>query len=114
MSGDEWFPHKREDGETVGYVVAAGELWQALDILGRPVAGPGEWVEAEDALEARGLAMLVEPHTLVDGGHQRRVRIVEVTREWVTVVDDELGAAQAIGGDHETFTLPVPVGDRLV
>lgn len=113
MSPNDWYPHKREDGEVIGYIAADGDLWRAFDILGRPVVGSVEWLEAEEALEAYGLGPLIEPHVLVHDGRERRVRIVEVTPEHVTLVDDEDGAANVVGGPHETFTLTLPVGDEL-
>lgn len=113
MTNEEWFPHRRDDGEVVGYIRADGDLWCGLDILGRPVVESVEWLEAEDALEDRGLQMLLEPHVLVHEGRERRVRIVEVTPERVKVVDDEDRDANVIGAVHEVFTLSLPVGDRL-
>lgn len=97
----------------VGYIIADGDLWCGLDILGRRITGAVEWFEAEQALEARGLQMLVEPHVLSYGGRERRVRIVEVTPDHVLLVDDEQRDANVVGADHETFTLSLPVGDEL-
>lgn len=77
---DDWTPHRRDDGELLGWIHPAGEHWVAVDVLGRPVSEPIEWLEAEEALERHGLAWLADPWML-EGEAERplRVRMLEVT-----------------------------------
>ncbi|WP_194420766.1 hypothetical protein [Microbacterium abyssi] len=76
---DDWTPHRRDDGELLGWIRPAGSDWTAVDILGRTVSDAVDWLVAEEALEAHGLAWLAEPWMLEDAGRPTRVRIVEVT-----------------------------------
>lgn len=73
-------PHRRDDGELLGWIHPEGADWVAVDVLGRRVSGPGEWLDAEAALEEHGIAWLADPWMLegVDD-LPLRVRIVEVT-----------------------------------
>lgn len=77
---DDWTPHRREDGELLGWIHPVGDEWVAVDLLGRSVSGAGEWLDAEAALESHGLAWLADPWML-DREAERplRVRMVEVT-----------------------------------
>lgn len=106
-----WTPHRREDGETVGWIAVDGDDVVAFDLLGRRVTAPGvDWLEAEQELEARGLGYLAGRFTLTL--HEDRllpVRIGEVTTDRVTVVADEFGGASVVGADPETHVLPFPV-----
>ena len=57
MLQEGWTPHRRpDDGELIGWIRPEGEAWVAVSLLGRELTGPVEWLEAEDALEATGLA----------------------------------------------------------
>ncbi|MBT2483745.1 MULTISPECIES: hypothetical protein [unclassified Microbacterium] len=82
----DWTPHRRDDGELLGWIHPHGDEWVAVDVLGRQVSEPTEWLDAEDALEEHGIAWLADPWML-DGEGRRplRVRILEVT-------PDEAGA----------------------
>src|SRR5690606_16810109 len=77
---DDWTPHRRDDGELLGWIHPEGDDWVAVDVLGRPVSEAMEWLDAEAALEAHGLAWLADPWML-EGEAERplRVRMVEVT-----------------------------------
>lgn len=118
MPYSDWTPHRRDDGELLGWIHPEGDDWVAVDVLGRPASAPIEWLEAEAALEEHGIAWLAEPWML-EGEADRplRVRIVEVT-------PDEAGAPGRIVvkiddfGDMTRpataqFTLAWPVPDRL-
>jgi GNAT superfamily N-acetyltransferase len=90
---------------------------------GRVVAASVEWLDAEEALEQRGLAFLAEPWMLERGeGTPVRVRLVEVTPARIVVKVDDYGdmsrphersccrgrcpaAATARPGDPDGFTL---------
>lgn len=114
LPGD-WIEHRREDGECVGWMVPDGGRFRPRDILGRPVGGPVDWLEAEEALEERGLAFLAGRHVLrLPDGRERPVRISQAGPEGVEVVADEFGAASAVGAGAETFRLPFPAPGELI
>jgi hypothetical protein len=107
----DWYPHRRDDGEVVGYIRPDGDRWVAVSLLGRAVTGPVEWLDAEAALEATGLAFLAGVWEL-EGVHPSalRVKIVEVTPERVVVQTDDFGAIDA---PVERIRLPWPAPDGL-
>lgn len=111
MLPEGWIPHRRGDGETLGWLEFVGEDVVAHDLLGQRVSPPGlDWHEAEQLLEHRGIGYLAEPHTLsTPYGDFLTVRITEVTTDRVTVVVDERGSAGVIGSSPETSVLPFPV-----
>lgn len=84
-------------------------MWQAVDLLGRPVGGPGEWLDVEADLDARGLGWLAERWQF----EGRPVRIAEVSTTAVVVVADEFGAASNVGAEPDRFTLPWPAPSEL-
>ncbi len=92
-------PHRRDDGEVVGWIRPAddaGELWVAVDLLGRDASAPLDWLEAEQVLERRGLAWLAEVWMLErSDAAPLRVRMVEVTPDRVLVKTDDFGAIDA-------------------
>ncbi|MFT4281156.1 hypothetical protein [Microbacterium sp.] len=103
--------HRREDGELVGWIRPAGDLWQGIDLLGRPVGDPAEWLEVEAALEERGIAYLADPWMLEgEGERPLRVRLVEVTPERIVVKAEDFGAIDLPG---RTWELPWPLPARL-
>lgn len=114
----DWTPHRRDDGELLGWIRPDGDDWLAVDLLGREASDAVDWLAAEAALERRGLAWLADPWMLErpDAG-VLRVRLVEVTpgREGepgrvVVKVDD----GGAIGGPPTPrFTLPWPAPAAL-
>jgi hypothetical protein len=111
----DWIEHRRDDGEPVGWIVPDGDGFRPVDVLGRPVAeGPVDWLEAEEALETRGLAFLAERHTLrLPDGTERPVRISHVSPEGIVVVADEFGSASAVGAGSDVFHLPFPAPASL-
>lgn len=118
---DAWMPHRRDDGEVVGFIEPAGDAFVPHDLLGRPLGAAVDWLDAERTLDELALAWLAEPVLArVDGDARpaRRVRVVEVTRERVVVIDDEFGASAAVpspggGGDAgrhlQRWALPLPL-----
>lgn len=110
----DWIEHRREDGERVGWIRLVGEGCVAIDLLGREFTGVVDWVEAEEALEERGLGFLAEPWTLKrTDGSSIRVRIVEVSPSGIRVREDDFGAAAAVGADVQDHHLPFPVPETL-
>lgn len=80
MIPPDWTPHRREDGELVGWIRPEGEDWVALDLLGREASGPIDWLDAEAVLEERGLSWLADVWMLErDVGEPVRVKLVEIT-----------------------------------
>ncbi|MET0673059.1 MAG: hypothetical protein ABWY37_06165 [Microbacterium pygmaeum] len=80
MIPDDFTPHRRDDGELVGWIRPAGERWVAVDLLGREASAPMEWLDAEAVLEERGLGWLAEIWMLEGVTPEPwRVRLVEVT-----------------------------------
>ena len=111
MLPHDWIPHRRDDGETVGWIALDGDDVAAFDLLGRRVTAPGvDWLEAEQELEERGLGYLGGRFTLtLPGDDPLPVRIGEVTTDHVTMVADEFGDALVVGARPRTFVLPFPV-----
>jgi hypothetical protein len=120
-----WTPHRRDDGELIGWIrpEPGGELWVAVDMLGREASGPIEWLDAEKALEQRGLSWLAEIWML-DGGptgeaaEPWRVRLVEVTPGSVgepgrvVVQTDDFGAID-VPVTRVSLPWPAPASLRL-
>lgn len=114
----DWIPHRRDDGELLGWIRPAGDGWIAVDVLGRSISEPVEWLDAEAALEEHGLAWLADAWML-DGETERalRVRMVEVTPDRggapgrIVVKIDDYGDMSRNATDQ--FVLPWPVPERL-
>lgn len=108
---DDWTPHRRDDGERIGWIRPDGDAWTAIDVLGRVVAASVEWLDAEEALEQRGLAFLAEPWMLERGDEKPvRVRLVEVTPARIVVKVDDYGD---MSRPHEGVVLPWPLPPQL-
>lgn len=107
----DWTPHRRDDGELVGWIRPAGEDWTAVDVLGREVTASVDWLDAEAALEQRGLAFLADVWMLErDGEPPLRVRMVEVTPERIVVKVDDFGD---VTRGAERHVLPWPLLPHL-
>lgn len=118
MPRTDWTPHRRDDGELLGWIHPDGEEWVPVDILGRTVSGPTEWLDAEAALEERGISWLADPWVLDgEGGGPLRVRIVEVTPDEdgapgrVVVKVDDFGDVSRPPTQQHVLSWPAP--DRL-
>ncbi len=106
-----WFPHRRDDGELLGWVRAEGDAWVAVSLLGRDVSEPVEWHEAEESLDALGLSWLAEVWTLERRGEAPlRVRIADVRPGRVVVQTDDFGAVDVA---VERLVLPWPAPAEL-
>lgn len=109
----DWTSHRRDDGELLGWIRPEGEGWVAVDLFGHDVSAPLDWLDAEAALEDRGLSWLADIWMLEresTDAEPLRVRIVEVTPERVVVQTDDYGAIDA---PVERFELPWPAPARL-
>ncbi|MDQ0614938.1 hypothetical protein QF046_002579 [Microbacterium sp. W4I4] len=118
MLPDDWTPHRRDDGELLGWIRPDGEDWVAVDVLGRAASDPVDWLDAEAALEAVGLAWLADVWMLEgEAPAPLRVRFVEVTPSTgdapgrVVVKVDDFGDMQR--PPTERFTLPWPAPEHL-
>lgn len=108
MIPDSWIPHRRGDGELVGYVRQEGEDFVPVDLFGHDLAGVGDWHAAESTLEETGLGWLADAWMLrMDDGSHERVRIVEVSPERVVVKPDDFGDMS--GPEQPRFEVEVPV-----
>lgn len=88
----DWTPHRRDDGEIVGWIRPSGAGWTAIDVFGREVVASVDWLDAEKALEQRGLSFLADPWMLErDGEAPMRVRLVEVTPARIVVKSEDYG-----------------------
>lgn len=111
MLASDGTPHRRDDGELVGWIRPAGDDWTAIDLLGRPVAEGVDWLDAEAALESHGIGYLADVWILEgEGPHPLRVRMVEVTPARIVVKVDDYG--DVVRG-MPRFELPWPLPPRL-
>lgn len=62
MLPETWIPHRREDGELIGWIdmAVADPRLVPIDRLGRALEPVDDWFEAEEALEAIGLRFLAQ------------------------------------------------------
>lgn len=118
MARTDWTPHRRDDGELLGWIHPEGDAWVAVDVLGRAVTEPMEWLDAEAALDAHGISWLADPWMLEGEAElPLRVRILEVTPEGegtagrvIVKVDDFGDVTRPL---TQQFVLAWPVPDRL-
>ncbi|WP_040167209.1 hypothetical protein [Microbacterium gorillae] len=111
MVPTDWTPHRREDGEVLGWIRPEGEDWVPVDLFGRELTAPGEWLDAESVLEEHGIGWLADRWVLERGDlPPLAVRVVEVTTERIVVKTDDFGA---IDVPAEAIVLEWPVPDRL-
>ncbi|NTW42745.1 MAG: hypothetical protein HGA44_23245 [Cellulomonadaceae bacterium] len=105
----DWIEHRREgDRERLGWIRPDGEHFVALDALGREVTGAVDWLDAEEALDERGLHWLADLWQLdLPDGTRERVRLVEVTPERVVVKADDFGAVDAVTRSY-VLAFPAP------
>ncbi len=118
MPRPDWTPHRRDDGELLGWIRPDGEAWVAVDVLGRTASAPADWLEAEAALEERGIAWLADAWMLEGEAEQPlRVRILEVTPDEderpgrIVVKVDDFG--DVTRPPTTPYSLPWPIPARL-
>lgn len=110
------FDHLRtDDGEHVGYIEIADDLFIPYDRLWNRRGEPMELAQAEALLDEIGLSLLAEDWVLSPEESAEapptRVRIVELTRDTVTVAPTLDGATGSIAKSLDLTTrttLPLP------
>ncbi|SEB42470.1 hypothetical protein [Microbacterium hydrocarbonoxydans] len=118
MPRTDWTPHRRDDGELLGWIHPDGDAWVAVDVLGRRASDAVDWLDAEAALEEHGIGWLADPWML-EGESDRalRVRILEVTPDEEGVPGRILVKVDDFGDvtrpQTQQFSLPWPIPDRL-
>ena len=86
MLNPDWIEHRRGDGELLGWMSPEGEKFVPVDLLGRPLTDPVDWLAAEEVLEAVGIGYLADPYELkLDDGQWLRVRVTEVSTDRILV-----------------------------
>lgn len=112
-----WIEHRRggHDRERLGWMRPAepeeGDGFVVIDLLGRAITGVVDWLEAEETLEATGIAYLADPYELLlEDGRWLRVRILEVAPDGIRVKRDDWGA---IGIPLVEYALPFPIPAEL-
>lgn len=109
-----WIPHRRPDGETLGWIEPVGDDFVAHDLLGRPATdAPVDWIAAEEALEEIGIRYLADPYTLETADGPRPVRVGEATIDGITLVADDFGSAGVVGSEPEVIRVSFPAPDTL-
>lgn len=107
----EWIEHRREDGERVGWLRPEGDGFVPVDLLGRELAGPVDWLTGEEMLERAGIGYLADRYELLlDDGRRLRVRLTEVSTQRIVVKKDDFGAIDA---PQLFYTLPFPLPETL-
>lgn len=107
----DWIPHRRADGELLGWMQPSGEGFVLIDLLARPISAALDWFEAESLLDNTGIGYLAEPfELLLDDGRWPRVRLTEVSTDAIVVKREDWGAID-IPAEH--YTLPFPIPDTL-
>ena len=108
---EDWIEHRRGDGERLGWMRQEGEKFVPVDLLGRDLSGPLDWLAAEELLEETGIGYLADPYELrLDDGRWLRVRLTEVSTERIVVKKDDYGAIDA---PQRIYTLAFPIPESL-
>ena len=102
--------HRRGiDGELIGWIEPRDEGFVAIDLLGRELTGTVDWLDAEETLDALGMAYLADPYELrLESGGWLRVRIAEVRPDVIRVKKDDWGDMTA---PQVYYTVPFPVSE---
>ncbi|MCU1529857.1 MAG: hypothetical protein JWP75_3620 [Frondihabitans sp.] len=107
----DWIEHRRNDGESVGWIRPEADDFVAIDLLGRPVSGIVDWLTAEEALEEAGIGYLADPYELLlDDGTWLRVRLTQVSSEIIRLKKDDWGA---IDSPQVDYTVPFPLPETV-
>lgn len=122
MLPESWIPHRREDGELIGWIdmtVAEPKL-VPIDRLGRAMDPVEDWFEAEEALDSIGLRFLAERYVYRGGGGNDddddeatqpvTVRISQVYDDRIVLTTALTDAVEDVGRE---IVVPFPAPDEL-
>ena len=122
MFPETWIPHRREDGELIGWIdmtVAEPKL-VPIDRLGRAMDPVEDWFEAEETLDSIGLRFLAERYSYRgDGGshddddeaaHAVTVRISHVYDDRIVLTTALTDAVEDVGRE---IVVPFPAPEGL-
>lgn len=117
MLPDTWIPHRRSDGELIGWIdmTVAEPRLVPIDRLGRALEPVDDWFEADERLEAIGLRFLAERFEYVEAGSAPgeavTVRIAHVYDDRI-VLTTALTDAIEDKGREIVVPFPAPAGLR--
>jgi len=112
MMNSDWIEHRRSgDGERLGWMLAAGDGFVAVDLLGRHRTETVDWLTAEETIDELGIGYLGDAYELrLDDGQWLRVRLVEISSTAIIAKQEDWGDMNA---PQIRFTLPFPITDAL-
>ncbi|WP_295650257.1 hypothetical protein [uncultured Dietzia sp.] len=116
MIPETWIPHRRDDGELVGWIdmTVAEPRLVPIDRLGRPLETVDDWFEAEEALDVIGLHFLAERFVYSESGSSDAdpltVRIAHVYDDRIVLTTALTDAIEDVGRE---IVLPFPAPDDL-
>jgi hypothetical protein len=104
--------HRRgRDGELLGWMRPDGDGFVVIDLLGRELSGPLDWLAAEELLDDLGIGYLTDPYEMrLESGEWLRVRLAEVSARQIRVTKEDWGDMTAT---QVSYSLPFPPGDAL-
>ena len=124
MIPETWIPHRRHDGEVVGWIdmTVAEPRLVPIDRLGRALEPVDDWCEAEEVLEGAGLRFLAERFTYeaVSGADDNNdddepaqaaiVRIAQIYDDRIVLTTALTDAIEDVGRE---IVVPFPAPDGL-
>ncbi|GAA1734034.1 hypothetical protein SAMN06265174_102222 [Dietzia kunjamensis subsp. schimae] len=112
MIPETWIPHRRDDGEVVGWIdmTVAEPALVPIDRLGRPMGPVDDWHEAEAALERVGLRFLMDRYLVDEGGRDTAVRIAHVYDDRIVLSTALTDAVEDVGRE---IVVPFPAQASL-
>ena len=122
MLPETWIPHRREDGELIGWIdmAVADPRLVPIDRLGRALEPVDDWFEAEETLDSIGLRFLAERYSYRGGGgshddddeaaHAVTVRISHVYDDRIVLTTALTDAVEDVGRE---IVVPFPAPDGL-
>lgn len=108
MSAGDIPHHRGTDRELVGWIRASGDDFVAIDLLGRRVTEPTDWLTAEEALDELGIGYLASRFEYFDGSDWIPVRITETSTTSIGLLVDH-GAVGVIGAPQDRLTAAFPL-----
>ncbi|MCT1515656.1 hypothetical protein [Dietzia cercidiphylli] len=112
MIPEAWIPHRREDGELIGWIdmTVAEPLLVPIDRLGRRLDPVDEWHDAEDVLDEIGLRFLMDRYVVEEEGRDTVVRIAHVYDDRIVLSTALTDAVEDVG---RQIVVPFPAPDSL-